>query len=135
MKRDHKKIVRSTWKIIMGIDPKIVGDAFYSKLFNDYPGLKKLFPPDMNEQYVKLTDMISAIVMTLDNPENTYDDIVAMAKRHTNYGVKPAHFNMVGESLLWTLKRGLGTDWNKETEDAWIACYAQISEIMLKNCD
>lgn len=133
MKRDQIKIVRATWKIIMGIDPKIVGDAFYSKLFNDHPGLKKLFPPDMNAQYVKLTDMISAIVMTLDNPNNTYDDIVAMAKRHINYGVKPAHYNMVGESLLWTLKRGLGADWNKETEDAWIACYSQISEIMLKN--
>ncbi|MFZ1457659.1 MAG: globin domain-containing protein [Saprospiraceae bacterium] len=60
---------------------------------------------------------------------------MSLAKRHTNYSVKKEHYNMVGEALLWTLKRGLGADWNQQTEEAWISCYTQIFEIMLNNCE
>lgn len=133
MKPEHIKLVKRSWKILMAIDPKIIGDAFYSKLFTDNPGIRKLFPSDMNKQYVKLVDMLSSIIMNLDQPESFSADIVAMSKRHTGYGVKPAHYALVGTALLWTLKQGLGTDWNQDIEDAWNNCYRTLAETMIKN--
>ena len=133
MKPEQIKLVKRSWKILMAIDPKIIGDAFYSKLFTDNPGIRKLFPSDMNKQYVKLVDMLSSIIMNLDQPESVSADIVAMSKRHTGYGVKPAHYALVGTALLWTLKQGLGTDWNQDIEDAWNNCYRHFAETMIKN--
>lgn len=134
MKPEHIKLVKRSWKILMAIDPKIIGDAFYSKLFTDNPGIRKLFPTDMNQQYVKLVDMLSSIIMNLDHHSGIIlPEIAEMSKRHTGYGVKPAHYALVGTALLWTLKQGLGTDWNQDIEDAWNNCYRTLAETMIKN--
>ncbi len=133
MKPEHIKLVKRSWKILMGVDPKIIGDAFYSKLFTDNPGIRKLFPSDMNRQYIKLVDMLSSIIMNLNQPEFVSADIVAMSKRHTGYGVKPAHYALVGTALLWTLKQGLGTDWNQDIEDAWTSCYTSLADVMIQH--
>jgi len=133
MKPDHIKLVKKSWKILMGVDAKIIGDAFYSKLFADHPSIRKLFPSDMNQQYIKLVDMLSSIIMNLDHPEEVTSDIITMSKRHTEYGVKPIHYEMVGKALLWALKKGLGSEWNHDMEAAWIACYQSLADIMIEN--
>jgi len=47
-------LVKQTWKLFREIDPRLVGDTFYSKLFNDTPSLRRMFPKNMNDQYRKL---------------------------------------------------------------------------------
>ncbi len=134
MKPEQIKLVKKTWKILMGIDPKIIGDAFYAKLFTDQPALRRMFPSEMDKQYVKLVDMLSSIIMSLDHaPTIESNELVAMSKRHTGYGVKTEHYTMVGNALLWTLKKGLGSEWNEETEKAWSDCYQSLADTMIKN--
>lgn len=127
------KLVKKTWKILMGIDPKIIGDAFYSKLFADHPALRKMFPTDMEKQYIKLVDMLSSIIMNLDHQSNVdMDNLIDMSKRHVGYGVKPMHYDMVGKALLWTLKKGLGSEWNQDVNDAWTECYQSLASEMFQ---
>jgi hemoglobin-like flavoprotein len=133
MTPEQIKIVKRTWKILMGIDPKIIGDAFYAKLFTDHPSLRKMFPSEMDKQYIKLVDMLSSIIMSLDQIESVSADIVAMSKRHTGYGVKPAHYDMVGSALIWMLQKGLGAEWNQDTEKAWRKCYQSLADTMIQN--
>jgi hemoglobin-like flavoprotein len=133
MKPEQIKLVKKTWKILMGINPKIIGDAFYSKLFTDHPAIRKLFPSDMNKQYIKLVDMLTSIIMNLDHLESVSEEIIAMSNRHTGYGVKPAHYEMVGSALLWTLQKGLGAEWSDDIENAWIACYQSLADTMIQN--
>ena len=133
MKPEQIKLVKKTWKILMGINPKIIGDAFYSKLFTDHPAIRKLFPSDMNQQYIKLVDMLTSIIMNLDHLESVSEEIIAMSNRHTGYGVKPAHYEMVGSALLWTLQKGLGAEWSDDIENAWIACYQSLADTMIQN--
>ena len=108
----------------------MVSDAFYSKLFLDHPELRRLFPKRMDEQYKKLFDTLSFVVARLDNLEQIQLEINDLAKRHEEYGAKPRHYALVGEALLWTLKKGLGEDWTEETAEAWKACYGVVSEGM-----
>lgn len=133
MKPEQIRLVKKTWKILMGIDPKIIGDAFYSKLFADYPSLRKMFPTEMDKQYIKLVDMLSSIIINLDHPNIDNSDIVAMSKRHTGYGVKAHHYTMVGNALLWTLRKGLGAEWNQDVESAWNSCYQSLANVMIEN--
>ncbi|HEX6191683.1 MAG TPA: globin domain-containing protein [Chitinophagaceae bacterium] len=129
---EQKILIKKTWKMFRGIDPSVIGDTFYSKLFNDTPGLRRMFPSNMDDQYKKLIDMLSVIVARIDNLDELNEDITAMARRHLHYGVRPGHYKLVGKALLWTLEQGLGRDWSAEVEEAWTQCYSTISEIMIR---
>jgi hemoglobin-like flavoprotein len=131
MTEDQIQLVKKTWKIFRGINPAIVGDTFYSKLFSDNPAVKKMFPEKMEDQYKKLTDMLSIVVARLDRLDELTDIIAEMAQRHVQYGVRPAHYKLVGAALLWTLEQGLGNDWTSAVKEAWIKCYTSLADIMI----
>ncbi len=54
-----------------------------------------------------------------------------MALRHVEYGVRLDHYKLVGSALLFTLEKGMGTDWPNEMKQAWQACYAILSDTMI----
>lgn len=124
-------LVKKSWRLLRLVPPKLVADTFYSKLFLDNPELRRMFPKQMDEQYKKLIDMLSSMVARLEQMEGLQQEINELAKRHVGYGVLPKHYTMVGEALLWTLEKGLGSDWDEETAAAWTACYTLIAEQML----
>jgi len=53
-----------------------------------------------------------------------------LGKRHAGYGVKPAHFPIVGAALLNTLQKGLGDEFTPELRQAWTEAYAALSGMM-----
>jgi hemoglobin-like flavoprotein len=126
-------LVKKTWRVFRGINPATVGDLFYSKLFTDNPALRKMFPKDMQQQYQKLIDMLNAVVMRIEKLDDLNEDIAAMAQRHVQYGVRPAHYKLIGIALLWTLQKGLGSDWNEEVKNAWATCYKILADTMIKS--
>ena len=125
------QLVKSSWGPFRRIDPKLVGDVFYSKLFMEHPGLRRLFPKDMDEQYLKLLAMVNLIVGRLNQLDKLTDDISDMARRHVSYGVKAEHYTAVGDALLWTLEQGMGRDWVPEVQQAWAACYSVLADTMI----
>ena len=126
------RLVKQSWKTLRAIDPVIVGDLFYSKLFMANPSLRNMFPKKMDEQYNKLMDMLSIIIARLDRMDELNEDIAAMARRHVHYGVRPAHYKLVGNALLWTLRQGLGQDWTIDVEQAWTKCYSNLADTMMR---
>lgn len=131
MTKEEIKLVKQSWRVFRSIDPAVVGDLFYSKLFADNPGLRKMFPDQMTEQYKKLMDMITMVVGRLENLDQLTEEISALAQRHVQYGVRPAHYKLIGNALLWTLEKGMGTDWSNELKMAWQACYTILSATMI----
>lgn len=117
--------------MLNGIESSVVAGAFYAKLFSDQPGLRRLFPKDMEPQYVKLMDMLNAIVIKIDRLEEYTKELTEMAERHIGYGVKNEHYRLVGNALIWTLEKGLGKDWNPQVSEAWSGAYKIITDIML----
>jgi hemoglobin-like flavoprotein len=124
-------LVKKTWRIFRAIDPAVVGGTFYAKLFIAHPGLRRLFPKDMEPQYVKLMDMLNAVVSRLDRLHEISEEIAAMTERHVSYGVKPEHYAMVGDALLWTIEKGLGKDWTPSVKHAWTRAYNLLADRMV----
>ena len=91
---------------------------FYGRLFEIAPSVKPLFRGDMTEQGRKLMATLAVVVNGLTNLESIFPAASALAKRHVGYGVKPIHYPIVGEALLWTLQRGIGADWTPELAEA-----------------
>ena len=129
--KNETALIKKTWGLLRKIDPIVLGDVFYSKLFFDNPEFRKMFPEDMEGQYRKLLDMLNTIIERLEKIDELKGDIVAMAKRHEGYGVKPEHYSAVGIALVWTLQKTLGTEWTDEVRSAWVNCYAILSGTMI----
>jgi|SRR4051812_27740028 hemoglobin-like flavoprotein len=131
MTEEQIALVKNGWRIFHKIDAGLIGDVFYSKLFFDNPRLRQMFPESMEEQQRKIVNMLSAIISKLDRLDEITEDIKMMAIRHESYGVKPKHYRLVGNALLWTLEKGLGKEWNDEIKEAWLACYSKLAETMI----
>lgn len=123
-------IIQNSWKLLRALDPGTVGDVFYSRLFFTHPALRSMFPEKLDAQHQKLISMLNMVVARLDRLDELSADIAALARRHTGYGVRDEHYPPVLEALLWTLERGLGTDWNAETQEAWRTCLLSLATAM-----
>jgi nitric oxide dioxygenase len=125
-------LVKKSWQKFYDINPAIIADLFYSKLFFDHPKLRKLFPKNMDEQYKKLIAMLSSIVIHANDLSVVGSEIRAMALRHRQqYRVKPEHYAMVKDALLFTLEKGLGNEWNDAVKQAWVSCYSTVANMMI----
>ena len=124
-------VVKRSWGIFRNIDPILVGEVFYGRIFLKAPGIKKMFPVSMEAQYGKIIDMLSLMVARLERMDELTNEISALALRHVQYGVKRGHYEIVGEALLWTLEQGLGRDWTDEVKEAWTSCFAVFSGKMI----
>ena len=124
-------LVKSSWAIVATIDPLTVGGLFYNRLFEIAPQLKHMFRNPMPEQSKKLLAMINYVISKLNKLEDILDEVAKLARRHVSYGVKPDHYTIVGEALLWTLEKGLADKWNSEVKEAWTDCYQILSSAMI----
>ncbi|MEO6617826.1 MAG: globin domain-containing protein [Dyadobacter sp.] len=131
MTQQQVRLVKQTWKLLREVNPTLLGDVFYGRLFFMYPFLRPLFKGPMDAQYQKFFDMLSLIVSRIDLPDNLGQKIAALGRSHKEYGVQPTHYEDVKAALLWTLEVGLGNDWNEATKQAWEACYNGLAHLML----
>jgi hemoglobin-like flavoprotein len=131
MTNQQLQLVQQSWKLLREVDPTVLGDVFYGRLFRTYPALRPMFSASMESQYKKFVAMLSIIVARLDRPTTVAQEIGQLARSHEGYGVKPEHYEAVKEALLWTLERGLGNDWNGAVQQAWETCYDGLTQSML----
>lgn len=125
-------LVKETWLSVAALDPIMVGEVFYLRLFKICPEVKPMFRHSLPEQSKKLLHMLHYIIGKLHKLEDIITEIQNLARRHVRYGVKAEHYTAVGSALLWTLEQGLGESWNEETESAWSACYYLLSSAMVQ---
>ncbi|HEY5823290.1 MAG TPA: globin family protein [Cyclobacteriaceae bacterium] len=125
-------LVKNSWSYIVA-NSEEAGLLFYNRLFEVAPSVQHMFTTDKKEQARKLMGMVTLIVSKLQKLEDILNEIKMLAQRHNKYGAQPAHYKVVGECLIWTLEKGLGDKWNKETEEAWITVYSVLSDAMIKN--
>ena len=123
-------LVQSSWEKVKPLG-QAAGELFYKKLFEAAPGIRHMFKPDIGPQAGKLVYMLSYVVASLHRLDTLEEDIQMLAGRHAGYGAEPAHYAVVGQVLVATLKEALSTEWTEELQEAWIAAYTIISEAMI----
>lgn len=130
MTPEQKDIVRHTWSSVAPI-ADAAADLFYDRLFELDPQLKQLFEgTDLNAQKEKLVQALATTVANLDAIGELAAALADLGRRHATYGVVDAHYDTVGQALLWTLEKGLGDAWEPAAEQAWATAYRLVSETM-----
>lgn len=130
MSPDQKVLVQETWRQVVPI-ADTAASLFYGRLFVIDPSTRPLFAGvDLEKQRQKLIHVLNVVVGALDRIEELVPTIADLGRRHVGYGVSDAHYDSVGEALLWTLEQGLGNAWTAEVKAAWAAAYALLSGVM-----
>jgi hemoglobin-like flavoprotein len=107
-----------------------VAVLFYGRLFEIDPSLRHMFRGDMADQRKKLMQMLTAAVKGLDRLDQLLPVVQDLGCRHAAYGVADAHYDTVGAALLWTLRKGLGSSFTPDVEDAWSTVYGVLANTM-----
>ena len=130
MTRDQADIVQLTWRAVLPVGDTFA-ELFYGRLFAD-PEVRRLFTDDMTEQGRNLTAMLSVATANLAKPERISVALRQLGKRHAAYGVRPEHFALVEDALLFALEHALIDVFTAQVKAAWQAAYALLTSMMLE---
>ena len=122
-------LVKSSWQQVVPIKDT-AAQLFYGQLFVLDPSLRSMFKGDMVEQGRKLMTMINTVVVSLDNLGPILGRIQELGRGHVVYGVTEAHYDTVGNALIWTLGQGLGEQFTPAVKDAWVEAYTILASAM-----
>ena len=107
-----------------------IAELCYSRFFELAPDAKALFRNDMERQRAKLMDMIAALVGSLDQQALFQSIIANSGRHHARFGVRPSQYDALGEALIWSLERKLGSSLTPELLASWKALYATVQTEM-----
>lgn len=125
----ERMLVQDSFEKMMA-NSDTAADLFYPHLFEVAPQLQPLFAEaNMGEQGRKLMNMIAAVVGSLNDMHRVLPEIKEMGERHVNYGVKPEHYPILGETLLWTIEQVLGDEFTPAAKEAWANVYKTIVDV------
>lgn len=129
MTPEKVEMVQASFKKVAPI-ADAAADIFYDRLFEIAPDVRPLFPAQMTDQKRKLMTTLGTAVSNLHQIDTILPVVQELGRKHVGYGVKDAHYDTVGEALLFTLEKGLGDDWTPELKEAWTETYVMVATVM-----
>jgi hemoglobin-like flavoprotein len=131
---DVAKLQQSFRKLTPKAD--VLAINFYDTLFDRYPETLALFSNTrFPEQREKLIRSLALVIRNLERPEFLSAYLQGLGAIHVAYGVKPEHYDAMGECLLSALAATAGRQWDAETEQVWREAYQMIADMMLVGAD
>ena len=95
------------------------------------PGVRGLFPEDLQSQREKFAQTLATIVGFADDPATLIGSLRQLGIRHRGYGTQPQHYAPVGEALLKTLEARSEGGLSPEARQSWRRLYGWIVAEML----
>jgi hemoglobin-like flavoprotein len=125
------QLIRDSFEVIHEM-PQAIAMLFYGRLFDLDPSLRALFKTDMHTQSRKLMDTLRATIDSLDSFDQLRPALRELGRKHAfEYGVRPEHYKVVIEALLWAFGQALHPRFYPETKAAWREVLEDISREML----
>jgi len=130
MTPEQARLVTTSWSSVASIADSAI-EQFYNRLFEIDPSARALFrATNMPEQRRKVIEALSLALQSLDDLDALTPTLEDLGRRHQRYGVTAAHYDSVGQALLWTLEQGLGAAWTPAMAAAWTELFGQLSSAM-----
>jgi NAD(P)H-flavin reductase/hemoglobin-like flavoprotein len=131
---DLARLLKESWSLVEEYQDKVAG-YFYARIFLSHPGLRDLFPVQMDLQRSRLLGAIVTAVQTLEDPEKFDAYLRALGSDHRKFHVEPEHYEVVGGALIESMRYFAGEQWSIEYDQAWADAYAVIAARMMAGAD
>jgi nitric oxide dioxygenase len=130
MTDDQIALIQTSWAQVEPVSD-IAAQLFYDRLFDTAPQVRPMFSGDMEDQGRKLMAMIGMVVKALPRLSEIVPNVQELGRRHALYGAAPEHYTVVGDTLLWTLRKGLGDSFTPDHATAWGTAYGILAGTMI----
>lgn len=128
----NAELLQANLDLVVSRDPDLM-QIFYALLFERYPEVKPLFGRNsQREQAQMLTEAVGMLVANVDDPEFVRSTMLAVGKKHLDYGVEDRMYGWVGECLVATLERVSAEAWTAKLQTAWTETLTAISGIAVE---
>lgn len=124
------ELVQCSWKAATR-SPVLFGTSFYARLFWVAPELRSMFKDDRMAQARKLTETLDFIVANAGQIGSVASEVRDLAISHEGYGVRPEHYEIAGDVLIWTLEHSLGPRFTPAEKAAWVEIYSKVTKVMI----
>lgn len=124
------RLLKESWTLVEEQQDRVAG-YFYARIFLSHPGLRDLFPVQMDVQRARLLNAIVTAVQTLEDPEVFDEYLRALGRDHRKFHVHPDHYDVVGGALIEAMRAFAGEQWSIEYDQAWADAYGVIAAKML----
>ena len=121
--------IRSSFALIEPRAPQ-ASAWFYEHFFAQNPRYRKLFTGDPVAQQRRLFQAVSRIIADFDDLDDFLPYLRRLALRHRKFGLRPAHYQAFGESMLATVREFTGPAWTDVTRVAWEAGFGLVASVM-----
>ena len=124
-------LIRETWTMLAR-DPDALTEGFYDELFRRAPEYRPLFAgTDLPEQRRKLAAALGLVVKHAHDLRPVVGPLTDLGRRHAEWGVEDAAYDVVGAALLHTIAARLGAAMIPGVIEAWTAAYTAVASTML----
>ncbi|KAK7279756.1 hypothetical protein RJT34_24813 [Clitoria ternatea] len=138
----QEALVNGSWEAFKANLPYHAG-VFYTLILEKAPAAKGMFSfladgvdtnnPKLKAHAEKVFELTrDAAVQLRANGEVVVANAPSLGAVHVEKGVVDAHFLVVKEALLKTIKEATGDKWNDELSNAWEAAYDALSAAIKK---
>jgi hemoglobin-like flavoprotein len=126
----QKRLVRESFESVREYSDSVVL-LFYGRLFELAPQTRGLFKIGIRAQAAKLMDTLTNLVEALDRFEELRKDLTDLGRRHAEYKVEPAHYQVLVTAITWAFGQALGIEFDSETKAAWVELLRAVSAVMI----
>jgi hemoglobin-like flavoprotein len=123
--------ITSVEETLASIDVEELARDFYRRAFASDPSLAAMFTSDPDVQRSRFAAELAEIVRSIRSLDRFAAEVRALGVRHTGYGVRAAHYRLMGAVLLQSLASALGDRWTADVEQAWKLAYNLTAETMM----
>ncbi len=113
-------------------DVETASELLYERLFEIAPELRAMFRSDMAGQGMQFKSTLRVIVQRFDDPETLRPYLEDLARGHAAYGVTPEHFRLMGQALIWAMRKTMGEEFPEGADAAWEAAYELLAREMVQ---
>jgi hemoglobin-like flavoprotein len=115
---------------LSSVDMDQLAQDFYRRAFADDPSLSAMFTADPELQRARFAAELEAIVHSIRSVDAFLTRTRQLGRRHHGYGVRAAHYRLMGEALLGALADQCA-EWTPELAQAWTLAYNLTAEAMM----
>lgn len=108
-----------------------IAHRFYAALFEAYPSVRAMFPPDIAAQEKKLLDSLVSVVTLLQEPTKSVPMLRELGRKHARYGALPQHYPIVCALLVESMGAEFGDAWTPQLALEWSQALELVSYHMI----
>ena len=127
----NAELLRSSFELVVEREPQLTR-RFYEIFHSRYPQVKPMFSRNAPEQQQKmLTETLVAVMDNLEDADWLQTNLMALGRKHVEYGVTDDMYPWVGECLVAAISEVAGDDWTDEHAKAWGEAYGALQEMAI----